>query len=569
MTVFILGAGVMQIPAIRAAKGLGWTVVVADADPEAPGIDLADFFLPVDLKDAEGLAAAARGIRTEFGLDGVFTAGTDFSASAAYIAVQLGLPGIPYEVALAASDKLRMRSVLKAAGVASPRFVEAKSSSDLAAAAALGFPLVVKPADNMGARGCRAVRDPSELEAAVAAALPFSRSGRAIVEEYVEGPEFSIDALVDGDEILIRGIADRHISFDPYFVELGHTMPSGAEPEIQAEVLRVFRLAVRALGIRSGAAKGDMKHCPSRGGAVVGEIAARLSGGYMSGWTYPYASGIDVTREALLLSVGIPLSAARQKWSGLPRDAEERGFAVDMGWASAERAFVSIPGKVASVEGCVEAERMPYVKQLFLRVGPGDAVVFPSNNVQKCGNVISQAPTREAAAEAAEAAARALIIRLAPGYLETEAYLRGEGRPDSNADSSWPPFAFKVEGDAALDLAAMPEYSAEAELGPDLPPFAPFARACEVEGADWSGRLFAASAELLRERASKAHARSPRLVPAGRFWRALARGGIQAGLYVLDTEAARNGSPPRAKADGTAAYDAAVAGTAGSKGGRG
>jgi biotin carboxylase len=581
MTVFILGAGVMQIPAIRAAKELGWTVVVADADPEAPGTDLADRFLPVDLKDAEGLAAAARGIRAEFGLDGVFTAGTDFSASAAYVAAQLGLPGIPYEAAIAASDKLKMRGVLNAAGVASPRFVEAKSSSDLAAAATLGFPLVVKPADNMGARGCRAVRDTSELAAAVAAALPFSRSGRAIVEEYVEGPEFSIDALVDGDEILIRGIADRHISFDPYFVELGHTMPSGAEPEIQAEVLRVFRLAVRALGIRLGAAKGDMKYCPSRGGAVVGEIAARLSGGYMSGWTYPYASGIDVTREALLLCVGMPLSAARQRGGSRLREADERGFAVDMGWASAERAFVSIPGRVAAVEGCVEAERMPYVKQLFLRVGPGDRVVFPSNNVQKCGNVISQAPTREAAAEAAESAARALIIRLAPDDPETEAYLRGEGETESKADFPSPPFAFKVEGDAALALAAMPEYRAEAELGQETPSFAPFDRASEVEGVDWSGRLFAASAEQLRERASmeadahpsghgrKAEAPSPRLVPAGRFWRALARGGIQAALYVLDTDAARQGAAPSAIADRRAAHEAAVAGTAGSKGQRG
>jgi biotin carboxylase len=590
MTVFILGAGVMQIPAIRAAKELGWTVVVADANPDALGTDLADRFLPVDLKDVEGLAAAARGIQAEFGLDGVFTAGTDFSASAAYVAGQLGLPGIPYEAAIAASDKLKMRSVLAAAGVASPRFIEATSSSGLAAAAALSFPLVVKPADSMGARGCRSVLNGPELEAAVAAALPFSRTGRVIVEEYVEGPEFSIDALVEGDEILIRGIADRHIFFDPYFVELGHTMPSAADPEIQEEVLRVFRLAVRALGITLGVAKGDMKYCPARREAVVGEIAARLSGGYMSGWTYPYASGIDVTREALLLSVGLPLSAARQRKGGRVSDVAVRGFATDMGWISAERAFISIPGTVAAVEGSIEAERMPYVKQLFLRVGPGDRVVFPSNNVQKCGNVISQAPTREAAVEAADSAARALIIRLAPDDPETEAFLRGEWGIESKADASWPPSAFKVEGEAALDLAAMPEYRSEAELDPGIPLFAPFARASEVEGADWGGRLFAESAELACERAQKAagarrsaqaetvgrssgrgrkaEARLPRLMPAGRFWRALARGGIQAALYVLDTEAARGGSESRGVTSGTAAHVDVLAEAVGSKGQR-
>jgi biotin carboxylase len=553
MTVFILGAGVMQIPAIRAAKELGWTVVVADVNPDAPGTELADRFLPIDLKDCEGLAAAARGIRAEFGLDGVFTAGTDFSASVAYVAGELGLPGIDFDTALKASDKLRMRAVLAAAGVPSPRFAQAASPDDPAiAAAALGFPLVVKPADSMGARGCRAVRDLPELAAAVAAALPFSRSGRAIVEEYVEGPEFSIDALVDGGEIRIRGIADRHIFFEPYFVELGHTMPSAFPPEIQAEVLRVFRLAVRALGITFGAAKGDIKYCPGRGCAMVGEIAARLSGGYMSGWTYPYASGIDVTREALRLCVGEGLGPT------LP----------DRGWFSAERAFLSIPGEVASIEGCVDAERLPYVKQLFLRASPGDRVVFPSNNVQKCGNVISQAPTRDAAVEAAESAARAVLIRLAPGDPETEAYLRGKWGVDDRTGRSgpyWPPFAFTLRGEAARALEAMPEYAGPGE--PDM--VAPFACAESVGGRDWNGRGFAESAALARALAQgpePARGRDDavrRPLLAGRFWRALARGGLQAALYVLDTEAAA----ARA-ANAGAASAAAVAATSVARGAR-
>jgi biotin carboxylase len=515
MTVFILGAGLMQIPAIRAAQELGWRVVAADANATAPGASLADSFLPVDLKDREGLAEAARGIRAQGGLDGVFTAGTDFSASVAWVAQELGLPGIPFETALKASDKLRMRRAFAAAGVSSPRFVAARSADDPAIAeAGLGFPLVVKPADSMGARGCRAVRDAAELAAAVSAALPYSRSGRAIVEEYLEGPEFSIDALVNGDEIRIRGLADRHIYFDPYFVELGHTLPSSFPRAVQDKVLRVFREGVRALGIRVGAAKGDIKYCPSRGGAVVGEIAARLSGGYMSGWTYPYASGIDVTREALLLCVGLDPFAGK-------------GSAQDRGWVSAERALISIPGRVEAVEGCAEAERRPYIKQLFLRAAPGDGVVFPSNNVEKCGNIISQAPTRDEAVGAAEAAVRAVLIRLAPGRPETEAFLGSAG--------SWPPPAFELGGEAARALAVLPEYL---EAGrSDSPRVAPFALAEEVGARDWGGRGFAESAALALELARPApHRDASGRVLAGRFWRSLARGGLQAGVYVLDTE---------------------------------
>ena len=127
-----------------------------------------------------------------------------------------------------------------------------------------------------------------------------------------------------------------------------------------------------------------------------------------------------------------------------------------MGWFSAERAFISIPGKVACVEGRAEAERPPYVKQLFFRVASGGRVVFPSNNVEKCGNVISQAPSRDEAVAAAESAARAIRIRLAPSDPETEAFL-GPTRAEGGA---WPPPAFIPEGAAARELAAMPEFLA-------------------------------------------------------------------------------------------------------------
>ncbi|HRZ89974.1 MAG TPA: hypothetical protein P5117_10890, partial [Spirochaetia bacterium] len=180
-TIFILGAGVMQIPALRIAKERGWRVVAADGSDKAVGIPFADEFLHIDLKDRPALEEAARRLRENGGLDGVMTAGTDFSASVAWVAEKLGLPGIPFETALNASDKSRMRAVFSAAGVPSPRFsVLSRSDSPAALPDFLVFPLVVKPVDNMGARGCRLVRDGTELAEALADAHGHSRSGRAI-----------------------------------------------------------------------------------------------------------------------------------------------------------------------------------------------------------------------------------------------------------------------------------------------------------------------------------------------------------------------------------------------------
>ncbi len=526
MTIFILGASTMQLPAIRIARELGWRVVVADANPEAPGAGLADLFLPIDLKDKVALEEAARGLRADGGMDGVFTAGTDFSASVAWVAERLGLPGISHETALKASDKLRMRAVFEAAGLSSPRFVEVQAGEGggalgSLAAAGLGFPLVVKPADSMGSRGCRSVAGEAELQVALADAFAHSRSHRAIVEEYIEGPEFSVDAIVLDGEIRIRGLADRHIFFSPYFVELGHTMPSSQSRGIQAEVLSVFESGVRAIGIGRGAAKGDIKYCPSRGKAVIGEIAARLSGGYMSGWTYPYASGIEVTREALETAVGL----------SPPRPGQGRG------WVSAERAFISIPGRVAAVIGAVEAQRLPFIKDVFLRVAPGDMTVFPSNNVEKCGNVISQAGERSEAVRAAESAVGCILIRLAPAKEATEAFLRGEGSLCGLGGAAWPPSAYRLPRSLEHIIDAMPESLKGDEAGGPLVVL-PLEGAEALGELDWAGRSLARSASLALELGGARYGHNGGRILGSRFWRALARGGAQAGLYVLDTERA-------------------------------
>jgi biotin carboxylase len=302
--IIILGAGVMQGPVIRIAREMGLYTVVVDADGKAVNVPMADRFEQIDLKDKEGIEALGRSLLSRGKLGGIMTAGTDFSSSVAWAAERLGLPGIPYEAALNASDKGRMRSCFEKAGVPSPAYRVVSGPGEIPPG--LSLPAVVKPVDNMGGRGCRRVDSPAEMKEALAGALGFSRTRRAIVENFIEGPEFSVDAVVYDDDITICGLADRHIFFPPYFIEMGHTMPTGFPPEDQESMLETFKAAVRALGIagkgRRGAAKGDIKLSPA--GPMIGEVAARLSGGYMSGWTYPYSSGVEPIRGAIEAALG-------------------------------------------------------------------------------------------------------------------------------------------------------------------------------------------------------------------------------------------------------------------------
>lgn len=515
-TVLVLGAGIMQGPALRAARRLGWRTVAADANPHAPCRSLADRFALVDLKDREGMLALARTLHAEGGLDAVFTAGTDFSTTVSFVGERLGLPCVPLAAAERATDKSLMRAALRAAGVPCPEFVVYDGKGDAAdVARALRPPLVVKPVDSMGSRAVRRVDAADELAAACRAAVAVSRTGRAVIEEYMDGPELSLDAVVWQGRITVCGVADRIIRFPPFFVEMGHTMWTSLSEGDRRSVERVFADGIRALGIDNGAAKGDLK-LTSRG-PMVGEIAARLSGGFMSGWTFPLASGVEVTEAALRVAAG-----------------EEPGdLAPVRRWTAAERAFISMPGTVRSVEGVEEARRIDGVREVFVLTAPGRRLAFPASNVEKAGNAIAAHACRERATAAADAAAARIVVRLEPGDEATDAFLFGP-------PSGCPHPAFRLGcGRARTALEAMPPFVGEPSGTAIRAPVSVLRlRGMEDEPArDWHGRSLTEAVVMLEQRGAIRLVEAP---PAGAFalgsvfWRAFLRGSVQAGVYVAD-----------------------------------
>lgn len=506
--VMILGAGIMQMPALNIAREMGWKTFCVDRDESAPAVDLCDHFLPIDLKDRVGLARAAGAYKEKYGLDGVMTVGTDFTPSVAWVAEKNNLPGIGYQTALDASDKVRMRACFDKAGLSSPPSVEmSPEMGPLLPLETLNFPLVVKPVDNMGARGVRRVDGEAELIEAIQEAMAFSRSKRAIVEEYLDGPEFSLDALVYNGRIEIYGIADRHIFFPPYFIEMGHTMPSRSDKDTLDRVVTLFKQGIKALGINNGAAKGDIKF--SRGKPYIGEIAARLSGGYMSGWTYPYSSGRSAVEGALKICVG-----------------EDPEFHIkEKELISAERAFISIPGVIREIRNLDVSHDMQMVRDIFLLTEEGETVIFPRNNVEKCGNVITQGKDRDRTSSAAERAARNIDVILEPLNEGTALFLNGQ--------NGFPPDAFLFP---SLLLEEM-----EKEWGrPDFTriPFSeweapvPQKSITGEDPLDWMGRKMSDVMKKIRDEYGLAKGKSSLF--SLYFWTAMRRGSIQGVRWFLD-----------------------------------
>ncbi len=540
--IMILGAGLMQKPAILAAKKLGYESIVVDANSNAVSVPLADKFYPVDLKDREALAKLALEINagSESGIEGVFTAGTDFSASVAYVAEKLGYSDRchAFEACLNASDKVRMRGCFKKGNVPSPDFIQIDNENlceieKKIAGGEISFPKVAKPVDNMGGRGCRLVRNKAEFDTSVSSAVKNSRSGRAIFEDYMDGPEFSIDSIVYKGTLTITGFADRHIFYPPYFIEMGHTMPSSTVTEkMKNELIAAFALGIKSLGLTCGVAKADIKY--TKNGPMIGEIAARLSGGYMSGWTYPYSSSFNLTEQAMRIALNLePTELLNRrkplKWQP-PKSLEGQVqpfelFEVPSDNVSAERAWLSIPGKISKVYGLEKLSSAEFIKDVLPRVHEGDKVSFPRNNVEKCGNIISLAPTHEKACEASEKAVSDITIRLESFNKETDAFISGISESD---EEGFPASAF-VFGDSA-SAANSPAFSGVIKAGkkvsecvPEV--LLPYMDTC----SDWNHCTLRKTLEKFDLIAFD----HPDL-DCSKFWPAVIRGGIQAALYISD-----------------------------------
>lgn len=568
-SVLILGASLMQKPALQVAKANDFTVYAVDGNENAPFKNLADFFYNIDLKDKDAILTLATKLKKDKNLVAVFTAGTDFSASVSYVSEKLGFNSHSFDSALNATIKSRMRMCFLKVGIPSPRFFSCKNENEAVdAIKKIGFPCVVKPVDNMGARGCREIRCKSETADAVFQALKSSRSGEIIIEEYIKGSEFSIDALLHNGDFTVTGFADRHIYFSPYFIETGHTMPSKVSDDVKNELIVTFAKAAYSLGLTEGAAKADIKW--TKNGAVIGEIAARLSGGYMSGWTFPYSSGLNVTNEALLIACGkeplelkkmrvkldfsIPLRSSRndskmstdsirndskmsidslRNDSKMSTDCPQNDFffpykiyEVPSKMVSAERAWISLPGKIKEILGLDEAKKVEYVQDVFPRnIQVGDDVDFPRNNVEKCGNVISLADDYKNAVKASETACSKIFIRLEKNNKKTDDFLNGFERVD---ESGFPPPAFSSFFNIKdKKIAGFIEKNAplEKNIPPEILQF------IENYEKDWNYLTILETVKRFDEICEK-HGR----LENDKIWKAIFRGGIQAAVYVSDCE---------------------------------
>lgn len=387
----VVGASVLQLPAIKKAREMGHSVIVADFNPNAIGIPYTDEFYNVSTIDIDAICKLAKNVQP----DGIMTLATDLPMrSVAAATTLLNLPGISFETAVKATDKAEMIRAFKEHEVEAPWFYIIDSEKEmLEIAPAIQFPCIVKPTDNSGSRGVILVCHAADFVNACNYSRNHSRGGKIIVEEFMTGREVSVEIIVCNGKVHVIAVTDKITTGEPYFVELGHSQPSMIAPDLLSQISNLAIRAVKAIGIKQGAAHVEIM-LTDKGPKMI-ELGARLGGDCISTHLVPLSTGVDMVKAVIDLSLG-----------------KEPDINLKHSKGSAIRYFKSNTGTIKSISGIQEALKMEGIKEIIFTKEAGEDAPCIKSSSDRIGFVISQGDDAVQAVQFCEEAMKTVIIQI-------------------------------------------------------------------------------------------------------------------------------------------------------------
>lgn len=380
---FIIGASDFQLPAIIEAKNMGLYVGVADFNPDAVGVQYADEYFNVSTIDIEGIFEAAKRFRA----DGIITLCTDMPMRAlASTCERLNLIGPDLLTAITATDKGAMIRAFEKNDVAHPRFTVIEKESDIESICnKFEYPIITKPTDNSGSRGIMLANSAEELKEALSYSSENGRAGIVIAEEYMVGPEVSVEVMVINGKAHILQVTDKMTTGAPHFVEIGHSQPSKLPKEAIDAIRDLAGRAALAVGIKNGPAHAEI--ILTENGPKMVEIGARMGGGCITTHLVPLSTGINMTKATIQTALG-------EKPDIMPKF--KKGSAI--------RFIIPPVGIVKSISGKEDAEKVPGIQLVEIQCKVGQVLRDLENGTCRIGYVIAQGDTPEEAVEICEKA---------------------------------------------------------------------------------------------------------------------------------------------------------------------
>lgn len=311
----IIGASYLQRPLVEKAKEMGLRTICFAWAEGAVCRDLVDVFYPISIVEKEQILSICQ----QEHIDGICTIASDVAApTVAYVAEQMGLVANTYETSLRANNKWLMRQAFTSANVPCPQHMCVTNIDVDTIQAQMNLPLIVKPSDRSGSLAVNKITDWAQLPSAIQEAQTASFRGEAMVEEFIEGREISVEFISYQGKHYPLQITDKVTTGAPHFVELEHHQPSTLSAEMYSAIYTITERALQALGITNGASHAEYK-ITDDGRVYIMEIGARMGGDFIGSDLVQLSTGYDFVRGVIDVALGqfaVPV-ITRSSYSGV------------------------------------------------------------------------------------------------------------------------------------------------------------------------------------------------------------------------------------------------------------
>lgn len=390
----VLAAGILQVPVIKKAKEMDVYVIAADGDANAIGFQYADKAICANITDEEEMLRIAKDEK----IDGVIHPCSEVSMNVmGRINDELTLSGITKAQAIRATNKHLMREAFALGNASSPKSILTKSAEDAwTQFLKLDGDGILKPSRNSGSRGIAKVEKDIETKESFIQkyneAFSESRDKSVLIEQFIDGPEFSIEVIVWNGQVNILTVTDKKTTGAPHFVELGHNQPSCFSNAEVEELKTVTIAGVKALGVNNCACHAEAKL--QNGKAYLMEIGARLGGDFISTELTHLSTGIDMVAAAINCALGI-------KPNLLPTE-KKQGVCI--------RYFCPKSGKLIGISNTeILNDPRVYLWEIYRKIG--DQIPEVTSSLCRSGHVIVTEENPQKAVKLADKLIEEVILK--------------------------------------------------------------------------------------------------------------------------------------------------------------
>lgn len=304
--IIIIGANEFQNELILKAKKRNIETHVFAWKDGSIGEYTADKFYPISIIEIHQILEKAKEIKP----DAIASIGSDLAMVAVNrIANELNLVGNSNESTIMSTNKFEMRKAFKKNNIPCPNFMYITEDIDLNQIN-FKYPVIVKPTDRSGSRGINKVYNISDMKKAVKEAIEVSFNKEALIEQFVEGREFSVEYISENGKHNFLAVTEKFTTGEPHFIETAHLQPARITKEQENKIKEIIPKALTSLKIENGASHSELK-IDSNDNIKIIEIGARMGGDCIGSDLVQISTGYDFVNMVIDVAMGKKLKMVK------------------------------------------------------------------------------------------------------------------------------------------------------------------------------------------------------------------------------------------------------------------